>query len=216
MLNMKVDNPQAFRFIMQDEIYLLNKDKGVNITPPATSPVVTDKPEPATVTAEVTEQPAQIAPVVNEQLVSPPQPAAVAAPTPEQVIQTVEAEFNYLGKNNKNFLVLVNYTAETHIAGTHLAALQNILKRKELDLDDVAILNVNKYAPVKLAALAAFFAPTRLVIMGKDALPDGIGNLPLNQPLQGKKTHVLYSFSFDEMMSSNDNKKIFWEHMKTL
>jgi hypothetical protein len=27
MLNMKVDNPQAFRFIMQDEIYLLDKDK---------------------------------------------------------------------------------------------------------------------------------------------------------------------------------------------
>ncbi|MDB5128074.1 MAG: hypothetical protein JWQ85_2306, partial [Mucilaginibacter sp.] len=25
---MKVDNPQAFRFIMQDEIYLLDKDKG--------------------------------------------------------------------------------------------------------------------------------------------------------------------------------------------
>jgi DNA polymerase III psi subunit len=44
----------------------------------------------------------------------------------------------------------------------------------------------------------------------------GIGNLPLNQPVQGKKTHVLYSFSFDEMMSSNDNKKAFWEQMKTL
>lgn len=212
---MKVDNPQAFRFIMQDEIYLLDKDKGVNITPPATAPVVTT-PEPAIVSAVVTEQPAQIAPIVKEQLVSPPQPAPVAPQTPAPVIQTVETEFNYMGKNNKNFLVLVNYTAEKHIAETHLAALQNILKRKDLDIDDVAILNVNKYAPVKLAALAAYFAPTRLVIMGKDALPDGIGNLPLNQPLQGKKTHVLYSFSFDEMMSSNDNKKIFWEHMKTL
>jgi hypothetical protein len=27
---------------------------------------------------------------------------------------------------------------------------------------------------------------------------------------------ALYSFSFDEMMSSNDNKKAFWEQMKTL
>lgn len=211
---MKVDNPQAFRFIMQDEIYLLDKDKGVTITPPATAPAVTEKQEPATASAEVTEQPVQIAPIVKEPIVSPP--VAIAPQTPEPVIQTVEAEFNYLGKNNKNFLVLVNYAAEKHITETHLAALQSILKRKDLDLDDVAILNVNKYAPVKLAALAAYFAPTRLVIMGKDALPDGIGNLPLNQPLQGKKTHVLYSFSFDEMMSSNDNKKIFWEHMKTL
>lgn len=211
---MKVDNPQAFRFIMQDEIYLLDKDKGVNIMPPVTAPVVTEKQEPARVSDEVTEQPVQITPPVKEQVVSPPEPAA--AQTPEPVIQTVEPEFNYLGKNNKNFLVLVNYVNQEHIAGDHLAALQNILKRKDLDIDDVAILNVNKYAPVKLTALAAYFAPTRLVIMGKDALPEGIGNLPLNQPLQGKKTHVLYSFSFDEMMSSNDNKKIFWEHMKTL
>lgn len=213
---MKVDNPQAFRFIMQDEIYLLDKDKVVNIPLAVTAPAVTEKPEPAIVSAEVAEQPAHIAPIVKEQLVSQPEAAPVAPQIPAPVIQTVEAEFNYLGKNNKNFLVLVNYPAEKHITETHLAALQNILKRKDLDLDDVAILNVNKYAPVKLAALATYFAPTRLVIMGKDALPDGIGNLPLNQPLQGKKTHVLYSFSFDEMMSSNDNKKIFWEHMKTL
>lgn len=213
---MKVDNPQALRFIMQDEIYLLDKDKGVNIILPVTAPDVTEKQKPVTVPAEANEQPAQIAPVVKEQPFSPPAPIAVAPQTPEPIIQTVEAEFNYLGKNNKKFLVLVNYATEKHITEAHLAALQNILKRKDLDLDDVAILNVNKYAPVKLAALAAYFAPTRLVIMGKDALPEGIGNLPLNQPLQGKKTHVLYSFSFDEMMSSNDNKKIFWEHMKTL
>nr|WP_067060597.1 hypothetical protein [Mucilaginibacter sp. L294] len=213
---MKVDNPQAFRFIMQDEIYLLDKDKGGNTHPLVTAPVVTEKQESATVAAEVTEQSAQIAPPVKEQFVNPPEAVAVIPPTPGPVIQTVEAEFNYLGKNNKNFLVLVNYATEKHIAEAHLAALQNILKRKELNLDDVAILNVNTYAPVKLTALAAYFAPTRLVVMGKDALPEGIGNLPLNQPLQGKKTHVLYSFSFDEMMSSNDNKKTFWEHMKTL
>jgi hypothetical protein len=27
---------------------------------------------------------------------------------------------------------------------------------------------------------------------------------------------VLYSFSFDGMMSSNENKKAFWDQMKTL
>lgn len=210
---MKVDNPQAFRFIMQDEIYLLDKDKPVNTTPPDAAPVVTEKQKPVATSADATEPSALIIPPVKEQPAAPEAPVATA---PQPIIQTVEPEFNYLGKNNKNFLVLVNYAAEKHIAETHLAALENILKRKDLSIDDVAILNINKYAPVKLAALAAYFAPTRLVIMGKESLPEGIGNLPINQPLQGKKTHVLYSFSFDEMMSSNDNKKIFWEHMKTL
>lgn len=206
---MKVDNPQAFRYIMQDEIYLLDKDKGLTTLPSAEHIPVAEEQPPAQTATVVTELPVAEQPVAAS-------PAISAPKTPQPIVQTPKAEFNYLGKNNKNFLVLVNYAGEEHIAATHLAALENILKRKDLSLDDVAILNVNQYVPVKLATLAAFFAPTRLVIMGKESLPEGIGNLPLNQPLQGKKTHVLYSFSFDEMMSSNDNKKIFWEHMKTL
>ena len=204
---MKVDNPLAFGFIMQDEIYLLKKDKDAfaaqpEIRIPATNnraakleqPDTLPENRPAVAPAAVTAKPAANVPVM----------------------QTPANEFNYLGKNNNNFLVLVNYAGQEHIPAGHLTALENILKRKNLLMDDVAILNVHKYMPVKLTQLAAYFAPTRLVIMGKDALPQGIGNLPLNQPLQGKKTHVLYSFSFDEMMSSNDNKRIFWEHMKTL
>lgn len=210
---MKVDNPQAFRFIMQDEIYLLPGDK---VAKPAALPVAEEQPLAEAIPVNAEQPLAPPAPVIAEQPVEQPTPVVATPQIATPVVETPKAGFNYLGSNNKNFLILVNYTNQEHIADEHLAALQNILKRKELSLDDVAILNINKYAPVKLADLAAYFSPTRLVIMGGNSLPQGIGNLPLNQPLQGKKTHVLYSFSFDEMMSSNDNKKIFWEHMKTL
>jgi hypothetical protein len=206
---MKVDNPEAFRFIMQEEIYLLNKDKLTLTAPAAATLANANEPETALPPPEVT-------PTVSKQVTAEQEPVSTTPVRPAPVIKTLVDEFNYLGKNNKNFLVLVNYADQEHIAPGHLTALENILKRKDLHMDDVAILNVYKHSPLKLTQLAAYFAPTRLVIMGKDALPEGIGNLPLNQPLQGKKTHVLYSFSFDEMMSSNDNKKIFWEHMKTL
>ena len=214
---MKVDNPHAFRYIMQDEIYLLPQDK---IAKPAVTPVHEEQ-NSTDITAKDTEQPVvQSTVVITEQPVeipAIPAPPVVASSQPlNTVVETPKAGFNYLGSNQKNFLILVNYANEEHIATDHLAALQSMLKRKELSLDDVAILNVHRYLPVKLADLAAYFTPTRLVIMGGDSLPDGIGKLPLNQPLQGKKTHVLYSFSFDEMMGSNDHKKTFWEHMKTL
>jgi hypothetical protein len=213
MLNMKVDNPQAFRFIMQDEIYLLPSDKAAQTiaAPTSQEQLLVNDPdipvEPVTVSQPV---------VAAEVTAVQPAPAVATPQISAPVVETPKPGFNYLGNNNKNFLILVYYANHEHIAEEHLAALQNILKRKELSLDDVAILNINKYAPVKLTDLAAHFSPTRLVIMGAASLPLGIGNLPLNQPLQGKKTHVLYSFSFDEMMSSNDNKKTFWEHMKTL
>src|SRR4051812_36269124 len=107
MLNMKVDNPYAFRFIMEDEIYLLDKDKGVK-TIPSTEEISGNEP-----------------PAIGEPIVKKP-----------------TISFNYLGDNNKRFLVLVNYAAENFIAVEHLTALENILKRKELAIADVAILNM--------------------------------------------------------------------------
>ncbi|WP_191190320.1 hypothetical protein [Mucilaginibacter pankratovii] len=188
---MKVDNPSAFRFIMPDELYLLPEDKVAKPSPIAVEPVAT----------------------AAEPVIAPQAAAVTEAP---QAIKTTEPEFNYLGKNNKRFLILVNYQNEEFIAAPHLAALENILKRKELALDDVAIMNVNKYQPITIAKIAELLKPEKMVIMGKDALPQGIGNLVLNTPVQGRKTSVLYSFSFDEMMSSNENKKAFWDQMKTI
>ncbi|MEO7211936.1 hypothetical protein [Mucilaginibacter sp.] len=195
---MKVDNPNAFRFIMPDELYLLPEDKVAKPISVAAESVITTTAPVATT----------IEPVITSQV--------IAVTETLQPIKTPDTVFNYLGSNNKSFVILVSYAADEHMPAAHLAALENILKRKELALDDVAILNVHQYQPLAMARLAGELKPSRLVIMGKDALPQGIGNLPLNSPVQGKKTNVLYSFSFDEMMSSNDNKKAFWEQMKTI
>ena len=200
---MNVDHSNAFRFIFQDEIYLLEQDKANTVSPGM---------EQATALIDI--------PITDHSLpVSKlPTPAMIEPEiSPVQLdTKTPEPDFNYLGGNNKNFLILLNYPDEQFIPSEHLVALESILKRKGIGLGDVAIVNINKYKPIKLAELVAAFGPVKLLIMGKDAMPDGIGNLPLNQPVQGKKINVLYSFSFAEMMSSNDNKKAFWEQMKTL
>lgn len=204
---MKVDNPSAFRFILDDEIYLLATDKaGVN-TPAAQqleTPTATVETAIKPATAELPDQPATT--VITKTTVQP-SPSDIKTPGPE---------FNYLGSNNKNFVILLNYANEEFIPAAHLTALQSMLQRKGFGLDDVAIVNINRYAPVTLAKLAEVFKPVKLLIMGKDSLPQGIGILPVNQPVQGKKTNVLYSLSFTEMMDSNEMKKAFWDQMKAL
>lgn len=217
---MKVDNPNAFRFIMQDELYLLPEDKVA--IPVAESPAVGPSaqiPQAENEIARATAEQPLPTPAAKPAIVAPATPAltmpAIKA-MPEPALETPKPEFNYLGNNNKNFAVLVNYASDEHISAVHLAALESMLKRKELTLDDVAIFNLNKHQPLPIAKIAELLKPVKMLIMGKDALPHGIGNLPLNSAVQGKKTHVLYSFSFDEMMSSNENKKAFWEQMKTL
>ena len=178
---MKVDNPQAFRFIMQDEIYLLDKDKGVKNIP-------------------------------STENISINEPAAVTQP----IVETPQITFNYLGDNNKRFVILVNYAAEEFIAAAHLTALENIIKRKDLTIADVAIFNAHTYPGIGIQQITGYFNPDKLLVLGAQALPAGIDKLTLNEPVPVGSYTALYSFSFDEMMDSNDNKKAFWEQMKKL
>ena len=203
---MKVEHPQAYQFIMQEELYLLPEDQ----LSAASSPIVPTDDQVSDGIDAVSE------PIQPE--TTPNQETESAAPVdiPQPVQETPKPTFNYWGENKKQFLILVNYSGVEHIPDEHRVALESILSRKGFSKEDVALLNVNATGPVQLSALTAYFNPTRLVVMGNNALPTGIGNLPINKAVQGKKIHVLYSFSFADMMSSNENKKAFWEQMKTL
>ncbi|WP_374950795.1 hypothetical protein [Mucilaginibacter sp.] len=198
---MKVDNPQAFRFIMQDELYLLDKDKGVNPVQPVQTDVA-NADEPAE--AEATPEPVtEVAPTVVD-------------PVAQSVLETPKPVFNYLGNNNKRFLILTNYPVEQFMADAHLAALESILKRKELALEDVVILNTYSYPTAAIKELHGHFKPEKILILGAAAIPSGLKQPGLNQPIRTSTIAILYSFSFDEMMTSNENKKAFWEQMKNL
>ena len=166
---MKIENPAALRFIMQDDIYLLPADKG-------------------------------------EQLTSTIQP----------VVETELTGFNYLGEHKKNFLVVVYYTNEEFMAAAHINALQNILKRKDYSLDDVAIFNRFTYPEVDFEQMQAFFNPQKMLLLGKNALPSNAPSLTFNLPIKVNGYDALYTFSFDEMMDNTANKITFWDQMKNL
>ena len=139
----------------------------------------------------------------------------VSKPT-EPILKTQKIDFNYLGKNNKKFLVVTHYTNHEFIAEAHLTALESILKRKEYTLDDVAIFNLARHAQADLEQLKNYFNPQKVLLLGKKALPANSASLPFNQPQNIAQIIVLYSFSFDDMMDDVANKKAFWEQMKTL
>jgi DNA polymerase III psi subunit len=166
----KVENPVAFSFIMQDELYLLNKDKKIYIESSVNQPVPEDN-------------------LVN---------------------------FHYMGGHKKKFLVVVHYPEIEFIENNHLTALENILKRLEFSIDDVAILNSATHTDIVFEALMDFFKPQKMLLLGKNALPGGIEPLTLNKPQQLSNCSILFSFSFDEMMDNNEHKKAFWEQMKQL
>ncbi|MES2807552.1 MAG: hypothetical protein V4619_02945 [Bacteroidota bacterium] len=203
---MRAENPAALRYLLQDDIYLLQSDKiNLNVTLPAVELTQTNVVDPA-------KQPQEV--LASATQVKQPEPAT------QPSVLTVETEtpalaYNYLGNNKKYFLVLTNYANDDFIAADHLTALQNILGRKGYELADIAIFNVAK-ASYTIIDIVTHFKPEKLLILGETAVPAGMGVPPLNQPKKMKNGVLLRSFSFDEMMSSTDNKKAFWEQVKNL
>jgi hypothetical protein len=170
LLKVKVEDTSALRFILEDDLYLLNEDKSLY----------------------------------------------AAAPQAQPEIQTQQPVFNYLGANKKSFLILTSYTGHEFIKEDHLAALESVLGRIGLTREDVAIFNVPAHGSVAVEQMMAYFAPKKLVILGKSAVPPGMTS-PLFNVIEKKgNISTLYTFSFDEMMSSNENKRAFWDQIKSL
>jgi len=186
---MRIENPAALRFIIDDDLYLLNKDKQAAALAPS-KPITIETPPPISLETLSTQKPANA--------------------------ETAVVEFKYMGSNKKNFLIMVHYADKEFMDDAHLTALENILKRMELYMDDVAILNIANHAAITLEEATNYFSPEKILLMGQKALPQNMAAPMLNQPEQLENSRTLYSFSFDEMMSSNENKRVFWEQMKTL
>ncbi len=135
---------------------------------------------------------------------------------PLPVTETQPDNFNFMGGNKKNFLIIVHYPELEFIDDKHLTALESILKRLNFSVDDTAIFNIAKYAGASIKQLTDFFKPQKLLLLGQNALPTGIGPIALNKIYRSNSCPALFSFSFDEMMDNNENKKAFWEQMKQL
>ena len=174
---MKIEYPNALRFILQDDLYLLEKDKS-NST--ASGFDIRD-----------------------------------IDPAPQPEIKTTQAEFNYLGSNKKNFLILVNYPAHEFMPDEHLQALESVLTRKGHSRDDVAIFNIAK-SDTTHELLINYFKPGKLLVLGETSVPEGMKLPRFNMLEDHSGLDVLYTFSFDEMMTNTANKKAFWEQIKML
>ncbi len=145
--------------------------------------------------------------------------AAVDLPEDTNVmplIAPIPISFSYLGDNKQQFLIVCHYAEVDCIDDKHLEALKSALQRKDLTLDDVAIINLAKHSAATSDELLTYFKPKRLLILGREGLLSPWDASPLNQltDLGGRK--LLYSYSFAEMMGDRDKTKAFWEQMKVL
>ncbi|WP_026896951.1 hypothetical protein [Daejeonella oryzae] len=204
MSNLLSDDPAALKLLMNEDLYFIRE----------TQPKVVSK-EKATV-HQVLEKSNTI--TEADKLVEVPRPDKI----PEVVMpadepnagKAIYTDFNYLGENNKYFLVLIQDQIHTHLNAAHKDLLLNILKAKKMDLRDVAIVNLRSYPEVTFTQLKDFFVCNRMLILGIPPAQIALPSITLNRDEKHKEVKILASFSLGEMQNDVNKKREFWNVLK--
>ncbi len=224
MSELRTTHPLALHFLLNEDIYRLKQEEEASVpekvAAPAPDSEVSDLKiiETPALNTEVSEPKTIEAPAHNvaaseAKIIETPAPEPV---TPEPAKEDAPPIFNYLGENNRYMLLLVNSPGENIMPAKELEALQSILQAKKLDLKDVAIVNHTHYSSLLFQQLREYFACSTLVLFGVNPQHLKMPDFPPNviTPYEGIK--VLSTYSFAEMLGSNDKKRAFWNEMKKL
>lgn len=198
---LKTSDPLALRLLFSDELYLVDDFDGQNDS--AGQMVRTSE------AAEVVDIP--------EAPKAPEMPGlAKVAKVPEVPEPSEQPVFNYLGENNKYFLLLVNQPGKVILNARDLESLTSILNAKKLEVRDVAIMNLSSYSAISFEMLKTFFVNTRLVLFGITTESLQLPVMPANKITTYEGVKILPTFSFEEMTADPSLKRIFWNEMKLL
>lgn len=207
-------HPLALRILMTEELYQVasenageRKTEIVKEEIPAPLPVAKQEP-PLIVKAPV----AAVGPVVPSlsEIPKPVEVNAEAKPVPAEPVS-----FSYLGDNNKYLLVLVRTEGFEFTSPKNIETLGNILKGKQMEIKDIALVNLDR-TPGKIGALRAFFASSKIVMFGVNPHEIGLPTIASNEIVIHDGLKILATYSFDEMYADEQKKRAFWLEMKKL
>lgn len=125
------------------------------------------------------------------------------------------ASFEYLGGNNRFFLLLVNEPNHPFLAPDQLETLTKILQAKGLQLDDVAVVNLAHYPQSNFNQLYSFFSFNKLCLFGIAPQAIALPSMASNEPLSHQNAKVLATFTIAEMQQTQHKKVAFWNVMKS-
>lgn len=142
-----------------------------------------------------------------------------SASHPETPVQP-EPPIQFLGRNNRNLVILVSYPDTLHITEPSLEFLSFVLKACQLTLADVAIVNMARQNP-DILQLQRELAPRHLVCFG---LPDPVVGLPAGSPIltpqRMQDFQMMIAPSLEELNQQTEAvkplKRQLWEGLKTM
>ncbi|WP_027003121.1 hypothetical protein [Hugenholtzia roseola] len=144
--------------------------------------------------------------------------AAVPAPK----VEPKELVFRFVGKNQKQILVLLEdeESAQMLLSPTHQSFLENVLGAGGVSLADVAILNLKSQSLPEprlfWASVRKQFAPRYIWVVGNLMPILGLPAAKLYLPTEYKDLVFLVSDPFEALEQDRQKKFALWQALKTL
>jgi len=133
------------------------------------------------------------------------------------VKQEKEIAWKFLGKNNKHILIVLNYTDAVHLPDDELTFLTRLLAACNLNLGDIAILNIHYYPETGFENTISFFQPGIVFLFGVSPADFGMPLLfPAFQVQIHKNTRYLFAPSLEEIEADKNLKTKLWSCLKKI
>lgn len=194
MANQLTSNAEALRLFFTEDVYLVKDNVNrINEAIPA------DLPKVEAIIA------------VNEQVEIPPITVADVPVSPKK-----EWSFEYLGKNQKGILILVNdeLNKVSSTEGTEL--LRKLVKAIELTNNDFALVNYANYQGANFENLHQFFNCQLLLSFGVEAQHLGLTPQPLHLLHNFGTTRLIFTMNLHELDKDQVSKKVLWTTLQTI
>jgi len=203
MNNQLTNNDEALRLFFTEPIYLVRDENQTAFV------------EPVSLADDLTSSKTEIPTLAHEPVVNAIAAIPELAEKPE-AIQKKEWNFEFLGKNQKGILILVNDQVNkvSSTEGTEL--LRKLVKAIALTNNDFALINYAFYHTAVFADLKAFFSCKLVLSFGVDFANLGLSEKPLHQLFETDNVQMIFTKNLHELDSDQVSKKMLWTTLQQL
>ena len=124
--------------------------------------------------------------------------------------------FNYLGKNQRQILILVNDAQNQVSTEQGRELLRKLVKAIELTANDFALLNFANHSSANYTTLNSYFSSKVMFVFGVTPAQLGLGDFPQNSLVHHESTRLIFSSDLHTLDGDPQAKKTLWGSLKQL
>lgn len=203
MTDQLTSNAEALRLFFTEDIYLV-KDKNEDAL---VKPV---KEQQEVLQSESVILPKTEAPIYKE-------PSATLPIVEEPMVAAKSKfDFKYLGKNQKNILILVNDNINEVSTKQGRELLRKLVNAIALTAKDFALVNYANYSTATYTDFNDFFACKLVLAFGVNPAQLAMAEQPLHQLNQIGETKLVFTTNLHDLDSDPASKKVLWTSLQQL